>query len=119
MSINTTDKYKHMDRFIEVCLLQLLSKEEGYGYALLSKLTIFGFDEEQLNVSTLYRTLRKMEKKNLVKSKWQKGTQGPKKRVYEISEEGKKDLKEWIKILKGRRMMIDRLVKDFDQTRRK
>jgi DNA-binding PadR family transcriptional regulator len=116
MTIKTNDKYEYMDRFIEVCLLQLLSQQQGYGYSLMSQLATFGFDEEKLNVSTIYRTLRKMEKKNLVNSQWEQGDKGPKKRVYKISENGKSDLYEWIEILKGRRLMIDKLVKAFDQS---
>ena len=61
-------KPHHMERFLEVCLLLLLYDEIGYGSGLVEQLASFGFSDDDLNVSTLYRTLRKMEKEGLVTS---------------------------------------------------
>jgi len=80
---------------MEVCLLLLLFDKTGHGYGLIEQLTYFGFSEEQINVSTLYRTLRKMEKEGSVISDWEEGGQGPKKRVYNITDTGKKELENW------------------------
>lgn len=51
-------KPQHMERFLEVCLLLLLYDEIGYGYGLIDQLGSFGFSEGDLNMGTLYRTLR-------------------------------------------------------------
>lgn len=99
-----------MERFLEVCLLLLLYDEAGYGYGLIEQLEYFGFSHEELNVSTLYRTLRKMEKEGLVTSLWEEGVQGPRRRVYEITEGGKKTLEQWVKILEIRKARIEKLI---------
>ncbi|MDD4632086.1 MAG: PadR family transcriptional regulator [Proteiniphilum sp.] len=103
-----------MERFLEVCLLLLLYDEAGYGYGLIEQLEYFGFTQEELNVSTLYRTLRKMEKEGLVSSLWEEGGQGPRRRVYEITEDGKKNLKQWIKILEIRKTRIEKLILKYE-----
>lgn len=108
--------YHKMERFLEVCLLLLLYKESGHGYGLMDQLVYFGFAEEKLNVSTLYRTLRKMEKDDLVVSTWEEGAQGPQKRVYKITDEGKQELEYWIQILKLRKERINKLIDNYEMT---
>ncbi|MGD9677674.1 MAG: PadR family transcriptional regulator [Vulcanibacillus sp.] len=110
-----TSKHEKMERFLEVCLLLLLYDEVGYGYGLIEQLTFFGFSEDDLNVSTLYRTLRKMENENLVTSLWENGGPGPKRRVYEITENGKEELRQWIYILKVRKDRIEKLIGRYDE----
>jgi PadR family transcriptional regulator, regulatory protein PadR len=109
------DKSHHMERFLEVCLLLLLYDEIGYGYGLIEQLVTFGFSPEDLNVSTLYRTLRKMEGEGLVTSLWEESDQGPKRRVYEITSEGKQNLDQWIKVLKMRKSRIENLIVHYDK----
>ncbi|NCB43203.1 MAG: PadR family transcriptional regulator [Clostridia bacterium] len=108
-------KPHHMERFLEVCLLLLLYDEIGYGYGLIEQLASFGFSEADLNLSTLYRTLRKMENEGLVTSIWEEGGQGPKRRVYEITTNGKNELNQWIKILKIRKTRIESLITKYDE----
>ena len=70
------NKHHKMERFLEMCLLLLLFEKPGYGYGLIEQLEYFGFLQEELNVGSLYRVLRKMENEKLVISDWEKGT-GP------------------------------------------
>lgn len=108
-------KHHKMERFLEVCLLLLLYDEAGYGYGLIEQLTFFGFTQDELNVSTLYRTLRKMEKEERVTSFWEEGGPGPKRRVYKITGHGKQELAQWIKILKARRARIGKLIGRYEE----
>ena len=108
-------KPHHMERFLEVCLLMLLYDKMGYGYGLVNQLYLYGFTENELNVSTLYRTLRKLEKENFVTSMWEEGGPGPKRRVYKITEAGKKELDQWIHILKLRKARIEKLISTYDE----
>ncbi|HOI24791.1 MAG TPA: PadR family transcriptional regulator [Caldisericia bacterium] len=109
-----TSKSHKMERFLKVCLLFLLYDEIGYGYGLVEQLEYFGFTQNDLNISTLYRTLRTMEKENLVSSFWEEGTSGPRRRVYEITNYGRKDLEQWINILKIRNSMIEKLIQKYE-----
>ncbi|MGE4468216.1 helix-turn-helix transcriptional regulator [Sphaerochaeta sp.] len=109
-------KNHKLEHFLEVCLLLLLYNEIGHGYRLMEQLEQFGFTKEELNVSTLYRTLRKMEKEELVCSCWEEGGPGPKRRTYKITATGKEDLSQWINILKMRKSMIEQLIAVYAET---
>lgn len=104
---------------MEICLLLLLYQETSHGYILAEQLNNFGFSKEELNMGSLYRTLRKMEKDSLVTSCWEEGRQGPRKRVYQITDTGKRNLKNWIEILKKRRKRISKLMNHYEKTTRK
>ncbi len=101
-----------MHRFMEVCLLYLLcnGKTECHGYSLAEELKNFGFTDDELNISTLYRTLRHMEQNDWVISHWESGGQGPNRRVYSITAQGRRALDEWIDVLQKRRERIDKLL---------
>lgn len=114
--------HKHchpMRRFMEVCLLVLLydkqSEKQCHGYSLAERLKDFGFTDEELNISTLYRTLRQMEQNGWVKSHWESGGQGPQRRVYSITAQGRDALDEWVKVLQKRRDRIGRLLDAYSQ----
>ncbi len=108
-------KLHAMKRFLEVCLLLFLSRGKSHGYGLVKQLYDFGFSKEELNESTLYRTLRKMEHDGWVSSLWEKGLKGPKRRVYLITDLGKKELEDWIEILKCRKKRIEKLIDSFKE----
>lgn len=108
---------KTADRFLEACLLQLLSEGTGHGYVLMEQLQQFGISTKALNISTLYRTLRHMENEGCLESEWEEGGPGPKRRVYLISEKGKKELEIRIRMMKARKSGIDRLISAYDGAR--
>lgn len=103
-----------MERFLEVCLLLLLFDKQGYGYGLIEELADFGFTSEDMNIGSLYRSLRKLEEQGQVTSVWEEAPQGPKRRVYEITQRGKDELDNWIPILKERKSRIERLIGSYE-----
>ena len=107
-------KYQKMERLLEICLLLLLFEKEGYGYGLIEQLSDFGFTGDDLNIGSLYRTLRKMEDQGLVSSVWEEAVQGPKRRVYTITEKGKQDLHNWIPVLRQRKARIEQLIETYE-----
>ena len=116
--MHNKDGCRHMQRIIEVCLLVLLCRPEGenaHGYALGERLTEFGFDESEISVSTLYRTLRGMEEAGWVTSGWAAGGQGPQRREYAITEAGRQALDEWAGVLARRRERIGRVLTAYAQ----
>lgn len=111
-------KHHPMQRFMEVCLLALLCDptcKDCHGYALTERLADFGFDADEINASTLYRTLRGMEEADWVVSNWESGGPGPQRRVYGITEAGRTALKEWIPVLRLRRERIGKLLNAYER----
>lgn len=108
---------QHMQRLMEVGLLVLLSQnsQDCHGYCLAEKLKEFGFSDEELHISTLYRTLRGMEQAEWVSSHWEKGGQGPQRRVYAITPKGRAALDEWAAVLQTRRQRIDTMLEAYQK----
>jgi len=103
-----------MERLLEICLLLLLFDHEGYGYGLIEQLSDFGFTGDDLNIGSLYRSLRKLEDQELVSSVWEEASGGPKRRVYTITEKGKLELHNWIPVLKQRKARIEQLIETYE-----
>ncbi len=78
-------------------LLAFLRRSNAYGYALvqeLAKAGLPGFDS-----TTVYRTLRQLEKAGLVSSFWDTSESGPAKRRYSLTTAGETFLNLWYDIL--------------------
>lgn len=72
-------------------LLLSLRGWDLHGYKLIQELTQFGFSS--IDQGNVYRTLRKLEKENMVKSEWDISTDGPAKRIYSLTDAGEAYLK--------------------------
>ena len=108
-------KHQKMERLLEICLLLLLFDRKGYGYGLIEQLADFGFTGDDLNIGSLYRSLRKLEDQGLVSSVWEEAGQGPKRRVYTITILGKEELHNWIPVLKERKARIEQLIETYEE----
>ena len=105
--------------FLQSCLLVLLHREPGYGYSLMDGLQEFGFQTDQMDISTIYRALRNLEASGLVSDSWDNSNLGPKRRVYTITPEGEEVLSEWIENLRQRRKEIEALEAAYDAVKSK
>ncbi|MDS0525188.1 PadR family transcriptional regulator [Clostridium sp. SHJSY1] len=79
---------------LEGCILSIISKEETYGYELLTKLKKSGF--EDIVEGTLYPLLLRLEKNNIIISEKKKSTTGVNRKYYRLSQEGKLELENFI-----------------------
>jgi poly-beta-hydroxybutyrate-responsive repressor len=75
-------------------LLAFLRRWNAYGYQLvqeLSKAGLAGFDS-----TTVYRTLRQLERAGLVSSFWDTSESGPARRMYALTKAGEAVLDVWL-----------------------
>lgn len=87
-------------------VLLAVSMQRAHGYAIeeyLRALGLFG-----ITMSTLYRTLRQMEKDGHLESTWEPGPTGPARRVYSLTEAGRTWLDGSAAMLDAYRQTIDR-----------
>src|SRR5579859_4238854 len=87
-------------------VLLALSLQAGHGYWIeeyLRSLGLFGVE-----MSTLYRTLRQLERDGLLHSTWEPGPAGPARRVYALTQPGQLWLDSWARALEGYRSLLDR-----------
>lgn len=75
--------------FIRPCLLLLLREQPSHGYELLERLRAFGFERDP---GGLYRALRALERDGYVRSAWQPSSEGPERRIYQITRTGMEEL---------------------------
>ncbi|WP_051330837.1 poly-beta-hydroxybutyrate-responsive repressor [Aneurinibacillus terranovensis] len=77
-----------------------------HGYELIQQLIKFGFPS--VDQGNVYRTLRQLEKDNMVKSEWDTSAGGPAKRIYSLTDAGEQYLKSWAVSLEQYQSMLDR-----------
>jgi PadR family transcriptional regulator, regulatory protein PadR len=101
--------------FLQPCLLLMLTRGDAHGYRLLDDLAEFGFNPDRFDPSLVYRALREMEEGGWVTSCWDTESQGPRRRVYQITQEGKNYLQVWVVDLRRTRQEIDTLIAAYEQ----
>jgi PadR family transcriptional regulator PadR len=87
-------------------VLLAVSMQRAHGYVIedyLRTLGLFG-----ITMSTLYRTLRQMEKDGYLQSSWEPGPTGPARRVYTLTDAGRGWLDASAAMLTAYRDTIDR-----------
>ena len=99
-----------ISRFVEPCLLLLLHRGDSHGYDLLERLKEFGFADDTVDSSVVYRYLRAMEDRGFVTSSWDTEGPGPPRRVYHITEEGKAALNSWVEGIKELKRELERFL---------
>lgn len=104
-----------LNRFVEPCLLLLLHRGDSHGYDLLESLKEFGFAEDTVDSSVVYRCLRDMEERGFVASTWDTEGGGPPRRVYQLSAEGDQYLAWWIDGLARTRSVLDRFLEAYEE----
>jgi len=102
-------------RFVEACLLLLLYRDQTHGYDLMEGLKEFGFAENPVDSSVVYRTLRAMEEAGLVTSTWDTTGTGPPRRVYRITAEGDRYLARWVADLRETDRVLHSFLKAYNE----
>jgi len=95
-------------------LLLLVHCSETHGYELVNALNPFGFEENPVDVSTIYRFLRNLEDRGLVASRWDTSNAGPARRVYRTTEEGDHYLSRWVDDLRETDRVLHHFLDTYD-----
>lgn len=88
-----------LERFIEPAVLLVLRDSPGHGYELLEQLQTL-MPAERIDMGNLYRILRSLEREGLVTSTWDEQAPGPAKRIYVITQSGRRVLAQWVEAFK-------------------
>jgi PadR family transcriptional regulator PadR len=99
-------------RLLEPTLLLILHHGPAHGYTMIEQLAAFSL--EDTDPSALYRALRDMEERGWVTSFWEEEqTQGPPRRVYQLTELGDEVLSWWTQDARETSRIIDRLLDTY------
>lgn len=81
---------------LEGCVLEIISREETYGYEITQKLNALGFSD--VVEGTVYTILLRLEKNKLVDTVKKPSQLGPARKFYSLNDAGKKELKNfWLR----------------------
>jgi DNA-binding PadR family transcriptional regulator len=107
---NSTKQNRHLPAF----LLLFLLEKPMHGGMLFSKIQESLHHVDQLDSGAIYRVLRDLESKNFVHSSWNTNDAGPAKRIYTITENGKKEAKRWYDDITLRKKNLDFFLLHYD-----
>ena len=93
--------------FLQLLTLILLEKE-AYGYAMVRAFRDLGYEVEE---NTLYPLLRRMEKRGLIRGKWELREERPRK-FYAVTEEGRNLRNELVEIWNHQEKILKQLIKE-------
>lgn len=81
---------------LEGCVLEIISREETYGYDITRRLNALGFTD--VVEGTVYTILIRLEKNKLVEVTKKPSDIGPPRKFYAINDTGRKELQMfWVK----------------------
>jgi len=79
---------------IEYCVLALVKNEERYGFELVRQLS--EADGLVTSEGTVYPLLTRLRQEGLVETTWRESNQGPPRRYYRITKDGRRALDTFI-----------------------
>lgn len=107
----------NLDKLLQPVLLTLLAVRDLHGYMIIQELIKKDlFQGENIDSTGIYRTLKTLEDKGLVSSKWDTESLGTAKKIYTINSEGRICLNNWIKTLENYKGTIETIIEDAQST---
>lgn len=101
------DRSQLMRGTLEGCIVKIISKEETYGYEIVSRLNEYGFRE--VKEGSTYPILVRLEKKKIVSSIYKESPLGPRRKYYFLTDTGKEFLREFEEVWNDVKKSIDRI----------
>ncbi len=95
---------------LELCILNLLSTKESYGYEIVHKLK--GIDELSLTESTLYPILTRLGNDGHLQVRSVPSSNGPPRRYFSLTPSGKTYLENLNNYWKSLKYAIDELISE-------
>lgn len=78
---------------LEICVLTLISKKDMYGYEIVQNIS----KVIEVNEGTIYPILRRLTKEGYFETYILESNEGPARKYYKLTAEGKNNLKKLIK----------------------
>lgn len=95
---------------VEPAALAALLYAGGYGYGMRRTILDMTDGEVDVDVGGLYRSLRRLEDEGAVASRWCEDASGPRRREYELTEQGLELAEQWLDALRARQRLDELLV---------
>lgn len=96
---------------LEICVLVLLKRKDCYGYELVQKIS----DKVEIAEGSMYPILRRFTKDGYCTTYLQESTDGPSRKYYRLTEDGKKYLKQQMSEWRAFTEAVDELIEEGDE----
>lgn len=93
---------------LEICVLALLNKNDHYGYELVQKIS----SQIAISEGSVYPLLRRLTKEGYFTTYLQESTEGPSRKYYSITAQGRTYLKTLVKEWRGFAKGVNQLIKE-------
>ncbi len=102
-------------RWIQFLILRVVCEKSLHGYGIIKKIEELSEGRHVIKTGTMYTTLRRMEEEGLVESSWEESDSGPNKRMYNITDKGREQLKGWLEMIKERKKMMEKMTSFYEE----
>ena len=99
---------------LEGCVLLVIPEKEVYGYELVQKLNQLGFTD--LVGGTVYPLLQKLEKRGDLDSHRKPSLEGPDRKYYFVTEQGKTRMSDFIDEWKSMDLVVNKIISKGEQS---
>jgi PadR family transcriptional regulator PadR len=103
----------NLDKLLQPSILIILAQQNMHGYMIIQELERRNvFEEEKADNTGVYRTLKILEDRGMVRFEWVMDEAGPAKKNYMITDKGLECLENWVSTLEMYNKKIDQIIKD-------
>jgi len=108
-TVDCVDRSQLLKGLLDIIVLRVLDRQDGYGYEILNRLRAAGFDE--LGDASVYGTLRRLYRAGYLSTYVQPSDSGPHRKYYALTEPGRKYLSQareaWEDVSAKMRVLFD------------
>lgn len=90
---------------LDMCLMSIIDEEASYGYEMVRKLSERGLD--LASEGSIYPLLSRLQKQGMIEGYLVQSSEGPARKYYRMSDEGREALEKWRGDWRGFRDSVD------------
>lgn len=103
------DRSQLMRGTLEGCIVKIISREETYGYEIVSRLQEYGFDD--VKEGSTYPILVRLERRRIIASVIKESPLGPQRKYYYLTEQGEKFVDEFEIVWADVKNCVDKILR--------
>ncbi len=97
---------------LDMCLMSIIDEEASYGYEMVQKLSDRGL--QLASEGSIYPILSRLQKQGMIEGYLVQSSEGPARKYYRMSKQGKGALTEWRRAWVGFRDSVDEVLNGTD-----
>jgi PadR family transcriptional regulator PadR len=96
---------------LSLAILTIILEGESYGYDIMKKLSQEPYESLQVEPSTTYPLLRRLEKRGILEGHWSDAS-GKRRRLYYVTRDGRRILRRMVKSWEDLNNQLKRLIEE-------